>query len=103
MKYNHQRLLWKMLKDDVSQLKIVEYFKGEGYTEEDVIREINDYEQQQSASAAMKTLPEEDTPVQNPPIQLSKKTAALPTKILMIFMVLLMIILLTVVFEFLLR
>jgi len=98
MKYNHQKLLWEMMGRNISQLKIIDYFEGEGYAENEIIREINDYEQQQSASAAMKGLPEPNAlPQKNPPIQISKKAEALPTKVLMIFLILLLIVFLTVV------
>lgn len=98
MKYNHQKLLWEMMDGNISQLKIIDYFKGEGYTENEIIREITDYEQQQSASAAMRRLPEANTPsMGNPPVRISKKAEALPAKILMIFLILLLIVLLTVV------
>ena len=102
MKYNHQKLLWEMLRKGVSQLKVISYFKGEGYTEDEIIREINDYEQQQSASTAMKELPEAPT-IRNPPAQISKKAETLPAKILMIFLILLLIVLLTITMALVLR
>ncbi len=96
MKYNHQRLLWKMIDEGVSQLKVVEYFEGEGYTEDEVVREIADYEQQKTASAAMRQLPNEGPAGGYPKAKISKKAEALPAKILTIFLALLLIVLITV-------
>lgn len=98
MKYNHQRLLRQLMDQGKSQLKIVEYFKGEGYTEDDVISEINSYEQQQHASSAMKDVPKDDSfsmEVPKPPVP--QKVEALPAKLLMIFLAALLIVFLTVI------
>lgn len=45
-----------MVSDGISQQRIIKYFEGEGYTENDIIREITEFEMQQYASAHMQSL-----------------------------------------------
>ncbi|MCD6414744.1 MAG: hypothetical protein J7L23_03925 [Candidatus Diapherotrites archaeon] len=53
MQYKHLKLLHEMIDKNISQSKIMHYFQLEGYSEEEVLKEINDYEEE-------KTLKSED-------------------------------------------
>ena len=78
--------------EGVSESKIINYFKGEGYTEEEVLREISEYEQEQAASDAMKDMPAQEFTLERAP-QVQKKEP-LPVKILLILLLVLLLTLL---------
>ena len=99
MKYNHLRLLHELMNQGKSQRKIVEYFQGEGYSESEILGEINSYEQEQRASAELKALPNEEFTMESAPENIPKKST-IPAQILLVLLAVVMFILLGVVLYF---
>lgn len=48
MQYKHLKLLREMIDRGISQSKIVHYFQLEGYSEEEILEEISDYEEEKA-------------------------------------------------------
>ncbi|MCK4327667.1 MAG: hypothetical protein KAW41_04290 [Candidatus Diapherotrites archaeon] len=67
MQYSHQLLLKQMMGKGVSQQKILDYFKAEGYPEAEVLSAINDYERQKDLSDSAKAeAPSPEQPAPTP-------------------------------------
>lgn len=48
MQYKHLKLLREMIDRGIAQSKIVHYFQLEGYSEEKILKEIADYEEEKA-------------------------------------------------------
>lgn len=60
MEGRHKKLLEEMLKEGVSEAKVVKYFVGEGYFEEEVIRDLAALEQSNKTNETLKDIHEDD-------------------------------------------
>jgi hypothetical protein len=92
MDYSHISLLKQMLDQGVPESRAVEYFQKEGFTESDVLRAINDYEGQKSATDAMKSFQKAPLSMEGHAAKVvPKRPEALPARVLMATLVVLLL------------